>query len=236
MAFVSIPCITAILILDHDANRVAVKYYTPLASVDGPAVHPPIPNSSTSASTISSSSVTSSTSHSVVPDLASQLLFEKKVFNKLHKSGGVLNPPLTQRYEADIVIFENQIILYKIINDLCVYIVSNAAENELLVYSILVTLDESLAALFKQQVSKKNLIDNLDLLLLTIDEIIDTGGMILENDSATIIQRVMLITGQPGTIGGTTGGIGGTGEVPIVEQSFTQALQTAKDQLVKSFR
>jgi len=229
MAFVCIPTITAILILDHDANRVAVKYYTALAATEGSTT------TTTTTTTIPATTPAappSSTNPNALPDLTAQLGFEKKIYGKLHKSSGLLNP-LTRSHEAEILIFENQLIIYKIINDLCLYIIAPATENELLVYSILVTLDESLAALFKQQVSKKNLIDNLDLLLLTIDEIIDTGGAILENDSATVIQRVMLIAGQPGQAGGTAGG---TGEVPIVEQSFTQALQTAKDQLVKSFR
>jgi hypothetical protein len=74
------------------------------------------------------------------------------------------------------------------------------------------------------QVSKKTLVENLDLLLLSIDEIID-DGLILETDSNLVVGRVCMV-----------GGGGADKDVPLSEQTFTQALQTARDQLVKSFR
>jgi len=69
--------------------------------------------------------------------------------------------------------------------------------------------------------------DNLDLLLLSIDEILD-DGLVLETDSAIVVGRVCMV-GQ-----GAEGGAGK--DVPLSEQSFSQALQTARDQLVRSFR
>ena len=79
--------------------------------------------------------------------------------------------------------------------------------------------------LLRNQVSKKTLVENLDLLLLSIDEIID-DGLILETDSNLVVGRVCMVGG-----GGAD-----QKDVPLSEQSFTQALQTARDQLVKSFR
>ena len=75
----------------------------------------------------------------------------------------------------------------------------------------------------RNQVSKRTLVENLDLLLLSIDEIID-DGLILETDSNLVVGRVCMVGG------------GDNKDVPLSEQSFTQALQTARDQLVKSFR
>ena len=75
------------------------------------------------------------------------------------------------------------------------------------------------------QVSKKTLVENLDLLLLSIDEIVDEG-LILETDSTVVVSRVCMVGG----------GADGGKDVPLSEQTFTQALQTARDQLVRSFR
>lgn len=73
--------------------------------------------------------------------------------------------------------------------------------------------------------SKKTLVENLDLLLLSIDEIVDEG-LILETDSTVVVSRVCMVGG----------GADGGKDVPLSEQTFTQALQTARDQLVRSFR
>ena len=209
------------LVLDQDGNRVAVKYYSP---------PPPLPPSP-------------------FTTLTSQLSFEKRLFNKLHRS----NPPLpsssappsslsSSSTQPDILPFESHTVVYKSIADCTLYILSHDSENELIIANVLSTFDETLHTLFKGQISRKTLIENLDLLLLTVDEVLDQSA-VLEVDAQVIVQRVCMITGGngggPGGVGGGGGGGGvggGGGEVPISEQSFTQALQTARDQLVKSFR
>lgn len=70
---------------------------------------------------------------------------------------------------------------------------------------------------------KRSLVENLDLLLLSIDEILDDGS-ILETDAKAVVGRVCMMGSADGK------------DVPISEQTFSQALQTARDQLVKSFR
>ena len=212
----AIPSISAVLVLDQDGNRVAVKYYSP---------PPPLPSSP-------------------FTTLTSQLSFEKRLFNKLHRSNAPLpnsaapsalsSSPSSQ---PDILPFESHTVLYKSIADVTLYILSHDSENELIVANVLSTFDETLHTLFKGQINRKTLIENLDLLLLTVDEVLDQSS-VLEVDAAVIVQRVCMITGGNGQgAGGPGGGVGGAGaEVPISEQSFTQALQTARDQLVKSFR
>jgi hypothetical protein len=167
------------------------------------------------------------------------------------------------------MILDSCILVYKVINDIIMYVVGNTAENELILQSVLQALDETVSNLLKSvsrhriatarrrqrgaelashgdtegialisplpvsvrvlirrnQVSKKTLVENLDLLLLSIDEIID-DGLILETDSNLVVGRVCMVGG-----GGAD-----NKDVPLSEQTFTQALQTARDQLVKSFR
>ena len=76
---------------------------------------------------------------------------------------------------------------------------------------------------FRNGVHKRSLVENLDLLLLAIDEILDDGS-ILETDAKAVVGRVCMMGSADGK------------DVPISEQTFSQALQTARDQLVKSFR
>merc|ERR1712086_661475 len=94
-------------------------------------------------------------------------------------------------------------------------------ENELLALSTLNALEETMSNLLRNQVSKKILIENLDLLLLTMDEIVD-DGVVIETDSSMVTSRVAMK------------GADKSGH-PTTEQTFSQALNTAKEQLVKSF-
>lgn len=103
------------------------------------------------------------------------------------------------------------------------------------------------------QIDKRTLIDNLDMLLLTLDEIVDEGcvrlvvaeiclvqlalmcalscvalscgchiSIIFENDSEQVAQRVS----QRGP----------DVDTPLAEQSFSQALETAKNQFIRSLQ
>eukprot|EP00455_Lapot_gusevi_P044286 TRINITY_DN550_c0_g1_i2.p1 TRINITY_DN550_c0_g1~~TRINITY_DN550_c0_g1_i2.p1 ORF type:complete len:119 (-),score=23.30 TRINITY_DN550_c0_g1_i2:114-470(-) len=117
--------------------------------------------------------------------------------------------------------FERYIAVYKHCADVFFYIISSTEENELIVSSVLQCLEESMSMLLRNQVGKRTLVDNLDLLLLAIDEIVD-DGVILENDPQMVVSRVSM-KGQET-------------DIPLAEQTFTQALQTARDQFIRSFR
>lgn len=49
------------------------------------------------------------------------------------------------------MLLDNVILVYKVINDIIVYVVGNAAENELILQSVLQALDETLANLLKYE-------------------------------------------------------------------------------------
>lgn len=161
--------------------------------------------------------------------LATQQAFEKKVFHKVHRSAP--GPGGQPRADADLTNIDGYNVVFKQVSDVCFYVVGAAAESEVLLHTVLTTIDESVGQLFKGAVHKKILIENLDLLLLTFDEILDSG-LILEIDATVIVQRVYLINNSSTSGAGDTNGA----NLPITEQSFTQALQTAREQLVKSFR
>lgn len=140
-----------------------------------------------------------------------QANFEKSVYAKTCRTNA--------RSEAEIIMFDDVIVVYKFIGDLMFYVTGSCDENELILYTVLQAFHESLSLLLRGIIEKKTVLENLDLALLTIDEIID-GGLVLETDPSVVASRVTMR--------------GAESEIPITEQTFSQALASAKEQLARS--
>ncbi|PQE15547.1 Clathrin adaptor complex small chain protein [Rutstroemia sp. NJR-2017a WRK4] len=111
------------------------------------------------------------------PDVKSQKAFEKGLLEK------------TQKQTADIILYDNRIVLYKTESDVMMYVVGGVDENEIMLYNVILAMRDCLHLLFKQSVDKRTIIENYDLVSLAIDEIVD-DGIILETDPTIIVQRV----------------------------------------------
>mmetsp|Transcript_15705 Transcript_15705/g.27916 ORF Transcript_15705/g.27916 Transcript_15705/m.27916 type:complete len:178 (-) Transcript_15705:173-706(-) len=146
-------------------------------------------------------------------DLALQQAFEQSLFAKTRGQTG--------RSEAEIVMLENSVCVYRPGIDVMFYIVGAMDENELVLVSVLDAMYDALNGILRSHVEKRALLDNLDLVLLTADELVD-GGMILESDPVAIANRVLMK--------------GATAETPLNELTISQAWQSAREQLAKSFR
>ena len=81
---------------------------------------------------------------------------------------------------------------------------------------------EAVSGMLRSNVDKRTLLDNLDLVLLTVDELVD-GGLILECDAVAIANRVMMRSGEGGE------------DLPMAELTISQAMAAAKEHLSKSF-
>ncbi|KAF6256050.1 zeta-cop, subunit of COP-I complex [Scenedesmus sp. NREL 46B-D3] len=143
--------------------------------------------------------------------ISSQANYEKSLFAKTSRTNA--------RGEAEIIMFDDCLVVYKCLGDLMFYVTGSLNENELILYSALQAFYEATSTLLRQQVDKKTVLENLDLLLLVMDEIVD-GGLILETDPQTVAARVTMR--------------GADGEVPITEQTFSQAFASAKEHLARS--
>lgn len=143
--------------------------------------------------------------------IAAQTAFEKTLFNKTSR--------VNARGEPEIIAFDNVIVVYKFIGDLHFYATADSEENEVILASILGALTETVSLLLTQ-VDKKSALENLDLIFMTLDELVD-GGIILETDPGVVAGRVSM-----------RGGDGG--DIPLSEQTFSQALASAKEQLARS--
>ncbi|KAH1146866.1 hypothetical protein AAZX31_15G120700 [Glycine max] len=136
--------------------------------------------------------------------------FEKVVFNKTQK---------TNARTEEIAMFENNIVLYKFVQDLHFFVTGGDYENELILATVLQAFFDSVGLLLRGNVDKKEALENLDLILLCIDEIVD-GGIILETDPNVIAGKVASNSIDSGA--------------PLSEQTLSQALATAREHLARS--
>ncbi|CAM0882910.1 unnamed protein product [Alopecurus aequalis] len=117
------------------------------------------------------------------PSLSSKLAFEKSVFVKTQKTGA-------KAEEADVVMLDGYIVVYKSIEDLHFFVTGGDEENELILASVLQGFYDAVVVLLKKIVDKKTALENLDLIFLCLDEVVD-GGIVLETDATVIVEKVL---------------------------------------------
>jgi len=136
-----------------------------------------------------------------------QLAFEKNLFTKTHRAN------------AEILLWESLIGVYRSSADVFFYVIGSSEENELILLSVLNALYDAISKLLRSQVDKRTILENLDYVLLTVDELIDQG-IILESDGSVVAGRVAMK--------------GADSEVPLSEQTISQALVNAKETIARS--
>jgi hypothetical protein len=172
--------VNAVLVMSaDDGSRIYAKYFS--------APHPPAgaaPNS------------TDYPGANPYPTVKEQRAFEKGLLEKTNKSS------------SDVILYDNRIVVFKMESDVMIYVVGSADENEVLLYNVVLSLRDALGILFKYVIhlkrgvssmltrlfirgatDKRTIVENYDLVSLTIDETID-DGIILETDPVMIASRV----------------------------------------------
>lgn len=117
--------------------------------------------------------------------------FEKKLFKKT-KSVGV-------RPEAEVLMLDGFTIVFKSGPDVTFAVVGPGDENDLMLVAVLDALWDAMALLLKGAVEKRTILASLELLLLTLDELVE-DGVPFELDAHTIEARVMLRGAVPDSI------------------------------------
>lgn len=110
--------------------------------------------------------------------------------------------------------------MFKVCNDVVLHVVISADANELLALSVLTCLEDAMGQLLRSPLDKTSLVNNLDLLLLAMDEIVD-HGIIFETEAGLVASRVQM-KGVENPAG--------------ADQSFMDAVQKARENLVRSFQ
>ncbi|KAI0076522.1 coatomer protein [Panus rudis PR-1116 ss-1] len=137
--------------------------------------------------------------------LKEQRAFEKGLFQKTKKSGG------------EITLYDGYLAVYKHSLDIVCYIIADPAENELMLLSALNSFADAVNLLLRNQLEKRSVLENLDMVLLCLDETID-DGVIVETDATTIASRVSRPRAD-------------TTEIVINEQTLLSAYQTVREQV-----
>ncbi|XP_019169739.1 PREDICTED: coatomer subunit zeta-1-like [Ipomoea nil] len=145
------------------------------------------------------------------PTNAAKEAYEKALFAKTQKTNA--------RTEAEITMFENNIIVYKVVQDLHFFVTGSEEENELILSTVLQAFFDAVGILLRGIVEKSEALDNLDLILLCLDEIVD-GGIVLETDANVIAGKVASNSLDAAA--------------PLTEQTISQAFATAREHLTRS--
>ena len=124
--------------------------------------------------------------------------------------------------EVDVMEFGDLLVAYKLVDDLFMFVIGDIDENELILADVLTTLITCLDVLLRGMVFESVILDNLMSLLLVVDELVDAEGVIMESDPQELASRV------------GSNGSSFMDNVPIGEQTLSQALQTARDQITRS--
>ncbi|CAM9544254.1 unnamed protein product [Ascophyllum nodosum] len=145
------------------------------------------------------------------PNLGAEAMFEHKLFRKTKN--------VNARSEADVVLMDEVVAVFRGGLDVHLYVVGSAEENELILTAVLDALHETLGILLRGQIDRRSLLENLALVLLAMDELID-AGKILEIDPSAIANRVLMR--------------GADARQPLAsELTVQQAIATAREEFIK---
>ncbi|CAG9315995.1 unnamed protein product [Blepharisma stoltei] len=145
-----------------------------------------------------------------------QILFEQQLFAKASKIGAKNN-------EVDVVMMDQYIGVFKLINDISINLVASIEENSIMLAWLLDILIEALELLYKSELDRAKIVDELELMMLAIDETLD-DGLIMCTDATTIVERVIMREGVERA----------PLKVKKPESAFERAIQGAKQAITKS--
>ncbi|KIK61080.1 hypothetical protein GYMLUDRAFT_43184 [Collybiopsis luxurians FD-317 M1] len=145
-----------------------------------------------------------------LPTLKEQKAFEKGLWQKTKKAGG------------DIILYDGYLAVYKHSLDIIIYFIASPSENELMLSAALNSFIDAQSLLLRNQLEKRGVLENLDVVLLCLDETVD-DGIILDTDAAAIASRVS--RSRPDTT-----------DITINEQTIMNAYQTVRDRVAQRIR
>eukprot|EP00386_Alphamonas_edax_P005273 GDKI01016787.1.p1 GENE.GDKI01016787.1~~GDKI01016787.1.p1 ORF type:complete len:204 (-),score=69.14 GDKI01016787.1:17-553(-) len=145
-------------------------------------------------------------------DFNSQQKFEKNLHQKASRLAG--------RTEVEVVMVDEYIALVRSVNDIWLYLVGDASENELLLLEAFNAVYQGLNVITNNSIGKRQVYDNLDSVFLMLDEVTD-GSVLFETDAAVLNNRINMVEGDQTT--------------QTDAMTFNQALQSAKEQVARQF-
>lgn len=81
-------------------------------------------------------------------------------------------------FKGDIILYDGRLAVYKNSTDVIFYIIGNPEENELMLSLALNSFYDALTMLLRNQIEKRAVLENFDLVMLCLDETLDDGYVI----------------------------------------------------------
>ena len=119
----------------------------------------------------------------------SQKYFERQLFLKSNKQGSGSNSSKLNMFENDIMTIDNYVAIFRCYVDMTIYILGEREDNELVLGSVLDTIHDCFDSIFRRNIERKSLINNMTAVILVIDELIDQG-IVMTLDHSTILKRI----------------------------------------------
>ena len=135
-------------------------------------------------------------------------------------------------YENDVMTVEQYVAVFRIYTDMTIYILGSKDDNELILSNVLDTIHDCFDKLFKHNIERKSMIDNMTAVILVIDETIDQG-IIMSTDQQTILKRINLKSAQTHSNVQASGTQQETGNANSGSM-FASVFASAKNQLAKT--
>ena len=135
--------VKGVIVLDNEGRRIIAKYYN-------------------------------ADSNKGLENNAVQKAFEKQLFTKSNKQDGGASANKLNMYENDIMNIDDYVAVFRCYSDMTIYVLGDAKhDNELILASVLDTIHECFDKVFKHNIERKSLINNMTGVILVIDELID---------------------------------------------------------------
>jgi hypothetical protein len=150
---------------------------------------------------------------------------------------------------GDIILYDGRLAVYKHSLDLIFHLIANQDENELMISTALSAFSDAIHMLLRNQVEKRAVLENLDLVLLCLDETIDEGCVTLDSSPqresflgcpnllllyANVHLHSIIVETDPTTIASRVSRPrADTSEIVINEQTILSAYQTVKEKMTQ---
>ena len=152
--------------------------------------------------------------------LHAQQQFEKSLLSKALKS--------SSQSESDILLFDGHIAVFREGKDVYLFVTGDQNENEIILVEVLNALYNAYASLLPGgSMDRHTMLEKLDIVLLALDEIVDSG-VILEIEPSAIVNRVGMR--------GADAAPAPAGLMPLQAQTPQQALLSLKEQMTRAFK
>ena len=117
---------------------------------------------------------------------SARTLFEHHLHSKTMKVNA-------NNMESEALLIEEYSVVFKLVNDLVLYVLADAEENEILMTALLEAIVEAMETLYRGELQEKAVVDEIELLMLAWDEAV-ADGVILSCDAETIVENTMMRT------------------------------------------